>query len=301
MTVITEDEVLSSEHFEVGRGGQSIVYAVPGARISGLRFSLAYKRFRTPSPAAGGLRALVVKREVQPPHIRAVLDETTIWPLRIVEQEGLATGVLMRLIPSMFTHSVISPSGRQLPKRNREVQFLMVPDRRAAQLRIPIASLEERLAVCLEFSRAIALLHGIGVVVGDINARNALYTLRGTVKVLLIDCDGYRIVSTIAPRPQLESPDWDVPERGTLSLATDRYKLGLFVLRVLTPGERTSVSRDPELVHGVLGTRGIRLLRNALSTVSDARPPAEEWVEHLAALLQRVRVNHPTTGVGRWQ
>jgi DNA-binding helix-hairpin-helix protein with protein kinase domain len=292
VTVIAEEEVLSETRHELGRGGQGVVYSVSGLRIPSLRFSLVYKQFRVPGPV-GGLQQLVAKRETQVPHVRQDLDDLTVWPLRIVERDGLATGVLMRLIPSAFTHSVMSPTRRQITQIPRDAQFLMLPDARSATLHIPPATEVERIAICAEFSRAIALLHRIGVVAGDINSRNALYSLDGAPRVLLIDCDAYRLVGTVSSRSLLQTPDWEVPERTTLSTMTDRYKLGLFILRVLTPDDRRSTTRDPEPARETLGLHGMRLLRAALSTTPADRPSAQEWVDHLTTMLHRARATQP--------
>jgi DNA-binding helix-hairpin-helix protein with protein kinase domain len=199
MSIIAEEDVLLANPVKIGSGGESIVYDLPGFRLPGLNFGLVYKQYRVPRQAVLGIRSLVARRDAQPPHVREVLDRSTVWPLRVVERDDNATGVLMRIIPSAFLHSVFSPSGRQLLTA-RETQFLMVPDSRITRLRMHPPTVAERLAVCADFGKVLSVLHGMGVVAGDINARNALFTLRDEPRVLLIDCDGYRMVGTSADR-----------------------------------------------------------------------------------------------------
>jgi hypothetical protein len=90
---------------------------------------------------------------------------------------------------------------------------------------------------------------------------------------------------------QLHTPDWDPPERGPSSVYSDRYKLGLFILRVLAAGNPStrsgapvSTSRDPEIIRGVVDARGMRWLRSTLAD-PEGRTSAAEWTDYFTERL----------------
>jgi len=82
--------------------------------------------------------------------------------------------------------------------------------------------------------------------------------------------------------PQLNSPGWGAPEKGPQTIESDRYKLGLFILRCLTPGVNAQ-NRDPEKAATVLDRDGLQLLRLALGEDPAARPSGKTWVMYLDA------------------
>lgn len=134
------------------------------------------------------------------------------------------------------------------------------------------------------------------IIYGDVSSLNVIYRLVPEPGVFLIDCDAVRINSNGPVVPQLHSPDWDPPEclggpyRNIQSKTTDRYKLGLFILRCLSPGIDSSQLRDPESAVGALDETGMDLLRRSLSTVPGNRPTATTWYKHF---------RDPTSTAGR--
>ena len=99
---------------------------------------------------------------------------------------------------------------------------------------------------------------------------------------MFVDCDAARRHGEVASVPQLNAPDWDPPEGGgVLSKSTDLYKLGLFVLRCLTPDAMCSVNRDPSKARYVLDPTGLALLQAAIGGLPDRRTTAHQWVRYL--------------------
>lgn len=67
-----------------------------------------------------------------------------------------------------------------------------------------------------------------------------------------------------------------------MTQATDLFKYGLFVLRVLSPGSNASTARDVRRVEQELDDPGRRLLRSSLSAVPQDRPTARTWAQYFA-------------------
>jgi hypothetical protein len=93
-----------------------------------------------------------------------------------------------------------------------------------------------------------------------------------------------------------------------LTQATDLYKLGLFVLRVLSPGPQASTFRDPGRVMGKLDAEGRGLITAALGPVGSARPTAAAWSAYFAqrivpavARLTPRRVQSPGATTSGWR
>jgi hypothetical protein len=167
------------------------------------------------------------------------------------------------------------------------VQFLFIPPDKALRLGTPIPSPQERLTICRDFAATLAYLHDeLGVVFGDINARNAVFRLDAEPTVMFVDCDAVRVRGDMAAGPQLNAPDWDPPEGASpLGLKTDLYKLGLFVLRCITPAAGSSVNTDPAQARGALDATGLAMLREALRGRPDDRPSAQAWNRYLRRAL----------------
>ncbi len=70
------------------------------------------------------------------------------------------------------------------------------------------------------------------------------------------------------------------------TVATDRYKLGLLILRVLAPaGDGLERSRDADRIRGVLDETGQRMMSDALGDEPDARPGSSEWYQYLRGVI----------------
>ncbi len=70
------------------------------------------------------------------------------------------------------------------------------------------------------------------------------------------------------------------------SVATDLYKLGLLVLRVLAPaGDGLERSRDADRIRTVLDDTGRRMLHDALGDDPGARPTPGEWYRYLRGVI----------------
>jgi DNA-binding helix-hairpin-helix protein with protein kinase domain len=284
---------------ELGRGANGVVYRLRRHRLPDVSGELVYKEYRTGKSAASvqGLTTIIQLVNQLQPAPWAAVDEMTVWPLRVVVNAGGgATGVLMRLIPDRFFEDMLLPSKKRV-RIAREVQHLIVDPARTRRSEIAVpgdGDLATRIRLCERLSYLFAALHGAKLVYGDVSARNILYTLRPTPSVLLVDCDAARKEGSGAVNKQADSPDWDPPETQRArrlgkspnqTQDTDRYKLALFVLRCLTPGNGSSINRDPAIVDRVLDRQGRDLMRRALEGQPGQRPRAVDWWVYLRARL----------------
>ena len=265
----------------LGKGGQATVHRLPSLRLPDVAGEGVYKHYHVGHQPPHGLRAIVRARSKLAAPVRARLDEIASWPARVVIDRGVICGVVMPLIPGSFFDHRRLPSGKvsTLP---REVQSLFIGPELAARAGLAFPDTTERLAVCRDLAGALALLHENGLVFGDINAKNELFRTGAAPSVMLVDCDAVRIRGSAPVVRQLNAPDWAPPEGAVLTQATDLYKLGLFILRTLSPGPQASTSRSPQRLRSVLDTEGRRLLGAALADLGRLRPQAAEWESYFA-------------------
>lgn len=271
---------------QLGRGAQAIVYELPGLTIDDVREPLVYKEYREVTGSPNDIRRIVANRLALDPAKRAMLDKISAWPLRVVEEDGELRGILMRKVPDSFMDSLVLPGSGRTTKQLREIQNLFIDPALAKWLGRPVPDTRQRLRICRDFAAALTFFHTeLSIAFGDINARNELYRLDQQPTVLFIDCDGVRRSGEVSGNQQLNAPDWVPPNNEPLSQPTDLYKLGLFILRCLSPGPNASTRLDPEPAREVLGQTGFELLERALGTDPRARPTARAWQVHLSRLI----------------
>jgi hypothetical protein len=308
-------------------GGTARVYRISQQDI-GEAFPVVYKEYKESTRRRAGpgllpgLWQIVRIRSSLEAKQRRFFDERTIWPIRIVtDNDGAVTGILMRLIPEAFFQHLSLPSG-EVKQKPREVQFLFLGEDDGKRVGVSTTNFHDRISVCAQIARAFGLLHHAEVVFGDISARNIVYDIgpRGDVNVLLVDCDSVRVKGTRSPfGAQPHTPRWEPPEAleaknklgraqraegvpasvisdyrnraNVQSKATDVYKYGLLVLRVLDFGRSLSANRNPQLAAKILdahvGVQGGELLRASLCQNPEDRPTMREWYEGVVGKQSR--------------
>ncbi len=269
---------------EVGNGGEATVYGLPAFRLPDLSGPLLYKEYRDPGIDRGGLWTLVEKRTKLDEPSRRQLDDVAAWPLRVVVEQDAIVGVVLPMIgSSYFETMVLLGSGRRESTLNL-VMNLFIADELMRRLGRAVPSDEQRLWLCREFAGALAFYHDkLEVVFGDISPNNAVYRLQPRPSIAFIDCDGARPISHVGV--QCNTPDWVPPEGDLLSVASDLYKLGLFILRCLSPGPGGSVQVDPAKIGTRLDPTATAMLASALGTELRGRPSARDWYRHLSRVL----------------
>ncbi len=270
---------------KLGEGSQGSVYRVDNPHEDLPFRSLIYKEFAKGTKVSGAaLDVLASLRDGLTDEQRGALDAFTVWPIATVVTTGHITGYLMQEIPPPFLQTIATSSGDDVIPR--EVQHLFVADAITQRNLGESPNQVERLALCREAAFALGFLHGRNVVFGDFSYKNAVYTLRPRPSIMLLDCDAVRVQGQGSAVAQLNSPGWTAPERSPQTKETDRYKLGLFILRCVSP-ETNAQTRDPEKARGMLDVAGLALLRRALSDSPSDRPSGKVWVEYFDAVIAR--------------
>lgn len=278
----------------LGSGGQSHVYRLPEFTLPDVPGPLVYKEYHagTGMISEPGLASVIGFRERLPADQRQFVDKVSAWPLGTVLDDRLVRGVVMREIPDSFMHH-IALIGGQLDRIPRSAQFLFVDRRKVERVGIEFAEHRARLVLCAHLAYVLAFLHHRDVMFGDLSGNNVVFRLEPSAGVMLVDCDAVRKVGTSAIVDQLHTPDWIPPEGqdAPQTVATDLYKFGLFVLRVLDPRDGSSVNVDPSSLDGRLGSPGDAMLRRALSRDPARRTRAKDWHAYLKAAVAQ----HPAT------
>lgn len=290
-------------------GGFGKVYRVAGFTLPGDRTPLAYKEFTREHAVQGrAASASVAFRDGLNDADRAKLDQYAAWPRAVVtDANGTVCGLLMPLLTEeFFCRLDETGSGLPVPKP-RQMGWLIASakQRQDAQLDLPDVSYTERLLLLAQFVYAIGWLHKHGWVFGDLSFKNAVFAL-DPPRVMLLDCDGAAALDD-AERVQASTPYWDPPEcpigqaypaQDRQDTVTDVYKLGLAVLRCLTPGRGAASSRTPQRIADVLDADGVALVTRAISDDRTSRPTAKELYAYLRAVAVQ-RTAPPTITMAR--
>lgn len=279
----------------LGVGGEGIIYDLSTTDVpqkiqeaAGGR-PVVYKEFlHADSPAeAQHHRAVVDFLGKLGTDQRAWLLDRAAWPLAVVTDSGSVTGIVMPRIPDQFFRDFPTPSGGSIRK---EADFqMLLNDRKFLEARSIGIGKKRKLGILIQVAELLRVLQGSGLVVGDLSAKNLLFSLEDGPdypgSVYLIDCDS---VSTPggANLSGMETPGWSLPEgEKTQTQEGDRYKFALLVLRVLAGNQMTRDLTDlpsstPEHIK--------LMMRRSLSTEPPVRSRFQEWVEVLQAAQAEV-------------
>lgn len=291
------DEAELGRRTELASGGMARLYVLPDLVLpEAPNITWVYKKFRPKvRPIAPyGLQSLVRLLEEMPRPQSVAMQRHFNWPVRVVnDQDPGASGVILPLLAETFFVDLRLSSGAR-KRKPAELQFLFMDAEYCARVRVPNLDEAQRREICRSLVYAMAVLDRAGVVYGDLSARNVLFRVSPRPSVMLVDCDAARRQGdTAAVGKQPHSPDWEPPEAirarrrrdnaaySIQNKATDRYKLGIAILRILTPGEGSSVNIDPTAAKPLLPRRLYTLLERSLSDDPDARPAARTWYEEM--------------------
>jgi hypothetical protein len=304
---------------KLAKGGTAIIYRVPEIDL-GLG-PLVYKEYldetreRAGKEAlTAGLRRFVRFREKLALPQKKLWDARIVWPVAVViGADDEAAGVLMPLIPAAYFHDFPKIAGG-VENEPLDIEKLFgAPDDRPAKY-LPPMSVSDRLALVSGVAHAYGLMHRMKVVLGDVSGRNVVFNPKVSPPVaLVVDVDSARIEGNRAVGgSQAHTPGWEPPETlaaarrlrqlqhtggsedqirrakndwSIQNKATDVYKMGLMVTRLLDNRRRGSVNRDPGKAIGVLRRAGFegaaRLLARSLDDDPETRPTMREWYEAL--------------------
>ena len=276
---------------KISEGGYGAVYRVPSSfRLpTAPATPLAYKEFtRDEAVQAEAARRSVLFRDLLPAGDRADLDRCAVWPLTLVEDKGAVSGLLMPLIPPEFFFELNDAQSGQKTAQLRDLKWLNATGKQLAANGLSAeADFTERLALLAQLVYCVARLHKQNWLFGDISFSNAAYAINPP-RMILLDCDGASSVAEAALRPAVSTFGWEPPECAQLnfaSKATDVYKLGLAILRCLSPDGANATIKEPKWLAGQLDAAGVALIARALDHQPAPRPQAKELYHYLKAAL----------------
>jgi serine/threonine protein kinase len=255
---------------------------------------LVYKRFmkKTRPVPTFGLEALVKLRAGLHPDQRKAMDQQFNWMVRVVtdDQSGAAGILLPRLDPTYFTRKYNSYG--EVTEGPCEAQNLTATDDFFRRWRIPNPTLDQRLLICRSLALGLGKLHRAEVIYGDLSLRNFLFRMEPNVSVMFVDTDAVRPKGGSSPLgKQPHTGDWEPPEAiaaqrsgnkvgfAIQNFETDRYKLGLAILRILARVPRAGETRDPTHVRGLVPSSTYKMLERSLHGRPSERPTAKDWYQ----------------------
>jgi hypothetical protein len=278
----------------LAEGGFGKVFQVRGYTLPGDQALLAYKEFTgAHAEQARSARAAVVFRDGLDPAGRTELDQYCAWPRAVVEDGwNRVCGLLMPLIPAEFFCRLADESG-QLTSQPRQMGWLIASamQRQAAQVDQRDIDHTGRMLLLAQLVYVIGRLHKHGWVYGDLSFKNAVFA-EDPPRVMLLDCDGAAALADTA-RTQASTPYWDPPEcpirpaagqprqQDRQDTVTDVYKLGLAILRCLSPGKGAGTTRSASRLDHELDAEGISLVARALNADRATRPAARDLYAYL--------------------
>ncbi|MCS5720018.1 hypothetical protein N1027_17950 [Herbiconiux sp. CPCC 205763] len=292
---------------QIGSGAATDVERLDAFTVAGHQGGLAFVRIRDRDakhwhPVT--LRRLIAWRNGLDASERATLDGVAAWPLALVADDGGAfVGCLVPLAAHPFYY--VPSDDKRADKAPQDAKWLVSAPkraRRAGAVAPGERDLVPRSTVLARVSLLLELLHRHGIVYGDLSERSVLFGVGDVAEAFVIGAEGAVFGDDGAL--QRNSAGWAAPETfedigddGTTdvsmsrapsvqTVATDRYKLGLLILRVLAPaGDGLERSRDADRIRSVLDETGQRMMRDALGDDPEGRPSASEWYQYLRTVI----------------
>jgi len=229
-----------------------------------------FKKFRDEHLAdvdEAALLKLVAWRLALPAGTRDHLDGIAAWPRHVVRDGGRLRGLLIPVAPERYFR--VRSTGLRTPQSFYD----LLPS--LSRVAAPLA---EKLATAAHAVRALLWLHGLGVVVGDLQPDNILYATAGA-GVFLVDCDSMvsaqawgRVAAPAAPDIMtVVVAGADDPDP-----STDLTKLTWILLRTLLDESGLTHIGDRERARlaGLVSAETASFLLGALDRV----PEPEAWL-----------------------
>lgn len=229
---------------------------------------------------------------------RCELDRYTAWPRAVVQDaSGEVCGFLMPHISQEFLVPQADPVTGDIVHRPCSMSWLIAPDDTQKMAKIQLGSVNrtQRIVLLAQLTYIMGWLHEHGWVFGDLNLQSAVFTL-DPIQIMLLNCDRTAALNDF-DRKQLQTPFWDPPEcqihlsvgeqrrQELQDTITDVYKLGLAILRSLTPGKGAASTKDAGRLADTFDAEGTDLVVRALSANRGSRPTAMELYAYLYGLL----------------
>lgn len=197
----------------LGSGSFARVYELPDFRLPDVDGPVVLKKYRREilPVSAAALDGLCAIRDALPAKQAKNFDRFTTWPLRVVvndKNRARAVGVVMRRIPDMFFYE--RKGLLETEWQPRELQVAIQEDDFVQRVGAKPLTRERRLRLVERMSYALARLHKLDVVYGDISMKNVIYD-DATGEIMLVDCDSAVRAGTGPPFKRQPHTDGFIP------------------------------------------------------------------------------------------
>ena len=228
------DSINPSLLSELGQGAEGKVFEISNSQ------DLVYKEFFVVSSSPPNLVALERLVEVSmsmKSDEKKWLDERALTPKKAIVENRKLRGYLMKKIPKEF----YCLHGVKARPRNTPCDWNFLSMRHTFSSNnnlvsdVPVLSTKNTLELLLDLSKTIEIFHRYDIILGDISGRNLLWSSVPKLKVLLIDCDGFRVRGSGSVNHPKQTPDWMDPtiSNNMTNQSSDIYKLGLAAYRAI--------------------------------------------------------------------
>lgn len=263
-----------------------------------------------------GMRQAVRFRDGLSAQGRQEIDEIAAWPVTMVMEHGQEVGCLLPLIPPAFFMNIPAKGNFPAKQEQRVIGYLAAPTKARNSVGYDSAEFHDdalRLHVLSKLAGAIELLHRHGMVFGDLNPNNEVFSF-SPARVLLLDCDAVAHVSdTTRGSRQGHFPRWKPPEMNDTATSpkrlqdfdTDVYKLALAFARYIEGAagatQRVAMpSPPPQILTSQLAALVARALDadpSVRPNAGDLRRAAENAVRAMVAppIIERASLNKIVT------
>jgi DNA-binding helix-hairpin-helix protein with protein kinase domain len=272
---------------KLGRGGQGTVFRAPRAQLTlqGKAFGeTVYKEYHSDKLndiEVSVLRKMVAFLSSLPFAEGTNLVARAAWPVCLVEEGSKTVGFLMPcFLPRFIIDNYPVPSGRSR-RVKAEFQHLLNDDKFLSVHGITLTD-RDRYELLYELAASLELFHGYKIAVGDLSPKNVLFSFSSPKpSVYFIDCDSMKFRGE-GVLPQGETASWDIrpisPSEDLATPQTDRYKFGLFVLRLFA-GDQTT--RDHNRLPSGVPNDVRSMVKQSLSPKAQYRPEMRKWFKPL--------------------
>lgn len=268
----------------LGSGGFAKVFDLNGFDMPDEAGPFVLKRYHSsvlgnyPGISAA-LSTLIQMRTQLTPADRQRLDSRMTWPLLEVRDGDQVIGFVMRRLPARYFFEMVMTRGNRETKLRHADMYFCSEDRSRDNGLAPFEPAARVLAVA-RFAAHLEFLHHLGLTVGDIQGTNVVVDPNqgSTVgaRICMYDCDSFRLRGSVPAIPQPHAWAWEPPELIRLRVqaqslpagtqarslleaqskvqtpATDVYKFGLFMVRMLALKDGVSISSDVRMAEPVM-------------------------------------------------
>lgn len=305
----------------LGSGGFAKVFDLDGFDVPGEGGPFVLKRYHSQVLAAypgisAALATLIQMRRQLSDGDRRRLDSRMTWPLVEVTGAGRVIGFVMRRLPGRYFFEMVMTRGNRETKL-RHADMYFCSEKRSRDNGLARFDPAARIMAVARFAAHLEFLHHLGLTVGDIQGTNVVVDPNeGSpvgARICMYDCDSFRLRGSVPAIPQPHAMAWEPPElirlrnqvqrlpvgspaRSLLEArakvqtpATDVYKFGLFMIRMLALKDGVSIRTDVRMAEPVMARRdllGPRRTADLLLTLSPNPVDRPTMAEVMATFLR---------------